>query len=291
MSCGSARRVLGRVVERGEVVVVVLDLGALDDREAEPDEDVLHLAPDLRDQVQVADRHAAGRRAASRRRGPRPGRRSSSAASSSAVRSLEQRLQRLAHLVGLLARPGRAARPAARRSSAAPGSAPTCGPGSAPAAPRARRRSRRRPRRPRPRCAAGPGQPWAGASAQASRGHPIPASYSATVAAIATLSDSGPSTQRMRTVAGLAARRAGPRARRPGRAPAARSSSTSPQRAARRARSSATRAPVELLEHRPRRRPREHRPHARPHRLGRERVGAARARGSPGRPRARAPRG
>jgi hypothetical protein len=38
---------LGRVVQRREVVVLVIDLRALDDREAEPDEDVLHLAPDL----------------------------------------------------------------------------------------------------------------------------------------------------------------------------------------------------------------------------------------------------
>ena len=50
------RRVLGRVVERREVVVVVLDLGALEDREAEPDEDVLHAPADLRDEVQVAGR-------------------------------------------------------------------------------------------------------------------------------------------------------------------------------------------------------------------------------------------
>ena len=51
-----AGRVLGRVVERREVVVLVVDLRALEDGEAEPDEDVLHLAPDLRDQVEPAGR-------------------------------------------------------------------------------------------------------------------------------------------------------------------------------------------------------------------------------------------
>jgi hypothetical protein len=50
------RRVVGRDVERGEVVVVELDLRALDDVEAHPDEDVLHLAAGLGDQVQVAGR-------------------------------------------------------------------------------------------------------------------------------------------------------------------------------------------------------------------------------------------
>ena len=48
------RRVVGREVERVEVVVRRLDLAAVDDLVAEPEEDVLHLAPDLGDQVQVA---------------------------------------------------------------------------------------------------------------------------------------------------------------------------------------------------------------------------------------------
>ena len=49
----------GREVERVEVVVRRLDLAAVDDRVAEPEEDVLDLAPDLGDQVQVPARVAA----------------------------------------------------------------------------------------------------------------------------------------------------------------------------------------------------------------------------------------
>ena len=49
-----AGRVRGRDVQRLEVVPVVLDLGALGDPVPEPDEDVLELAADLRDEVQVA---------------------------------------------------------------------------------------------------------------------------------------------------------------------------------------------------------------------------------------------
>ena len=43
-----------RDVEPGEVVPVVLDLGALGHLEAEPDEDVLQLLHGLGDQVEVA---------------------------------------------------------------------------------------------------------------------------------------------------------------------------------------------------------------------------------------------
>ncbi len=111
-------------------------------------------------------------------------------------------------------RPGRAARAAARRSSAACWSARTCGRGSGRAAPRARRPSRRRRSPPRPpRGARARSGRWAAAILFAS-------SYSATVAAIATLSESGPSAR-----SGMRARPrrlgsspAGPRARRPGRA-------------------------------------------------------------------------
>jgi hypothetical protein len=58
------RWVLGRVVERGEVVVLVLDLRPLQDREAEPDEDVLELPADLGDQVEMPGRQGriAGQR-------------------------------------------------------------------------------------------------------------------------------------------------------------------------------------------------------------------------------------
>jgi len=74
------------VIEGGEVVVLVLDLGALEDLEAQPDEDVLELAADLGDQVQVTgrERRVAGQRDVDsillRRR-------SSSASSSAAPRS------------------------------------------------------------------------------------------------------------------------------------------------------------------------------------------------------------
>ena len=43
-----------REVERVEVVTRRLDLAPVDDRVAEPEEDVLELAPDLRDEVEVA---------------------------------------------------------------------------------------------------------------------------------------------------------------------------------------------------------------------------------------------
>src|SRR3954468_20235026 len=51
-----AARVRRVVVEGVEVVVDEVDLGALDAREAEAEEDVLDLAPRLRDEVQAADR-------------------------------------------------------------------------------------------------------------------------------------------------------------------------------------------------------------------------------------------
>jgi hypothetical protein len=51
-----ARRVAGRGVERREVVVVELDLGALGDAVAEADEDVLDLAHRLADEVLMTGR-------------------------------------------------------------------------------------------------------------------------------------------------------------------------------------------------------------------------------------------
>ena len=96
------RRVVGRDVERREVVVVELDLGALDDVEAHAQEDVLDLAPGLGDQVQVAGRQ---RRVA--------GQRDVDAVLGQAALELgvlergralaEHRLERLAHLVRGLA--------------------------------------------------------------------------------------------------------------------------------------------------------------------------------------------
>ena len=53
----------GREVERVEVVAGRLDLAAVDDPVAEPEEDVLDLAPDLGDQVQVAARGSRRREA------------------------------------------------------------------------------------------------------------------------------------------------------------------------------------------------------------------------------------
>src|SRR5262249_32056304 len=48
-----ARRMTGREVEAVEVVVRQLNLASVDDGVAEPEEDVLHLPPDLRDQVEA----------------------------------------------------------------------------------------------------------------------------------------------------------------------------------------------------------------------------------------------
>ena len=65
-TCPTARApgARGVVVERVEVVVDELDLGPLDDREAEADEDVLDLAPRRGEQVQAADGLRRRRRAA-----------------------------------------------------------------------------------------------------------------------------------------------------------------------------------------------------------------------------------
>ncbi len=65
-----ARRMARREVERVEVVVRRLDLAAVDDRVPEPEEDVLDLAPDLRDEVEMPAPDRASR-ASSRRRAPR----------------------------------------------------------------------------------------------------------------------------------------------------------------------------------------------------------------------------
>ena len=117
MSCGARAGCSGGWLSDGEVVVLVLDLGALEDREAEPDEDVLHLAPDLRDQVEAAGRlrRVAGKRHVDAVLGEAP----------VELRCLElggalreQLLERHPHLVGRLAhRP--ALRPAAARGSSA----------------------------------------------------------------------------------------------------------------------------------------------------------------------------
>ena len=63
-----ARRVIGRDVERLEVVPLGLDLGTFLDREAEPGEEADDVALDLRDRVQVAARGATPGSDTSRRR-------------------------------------------------------------------------------------------------------------------------------------------------------------------------------------------------------------------------------
>ena len=114
-------------------------------------------------------------------------RRSSSAASSSAVRRSEQRLERLAHLVGLLAD-----RPALLRRQLADRAQRLGQLGLAPEVAHAQLLELGR--------RAGGADGGLGLGAQLVRGQPWPAillaaSYSATVAAIATLSDSGPSAR------------------------------------------------------------------------------------------------
>ena len=162
--------------------------------------------------MEVARPAAAGRRAASRRSRSSASRRSSSAASSSRARSPRcRRLERLAHLVGAL--PDRAAllgRQLADRAEHLGQRAP-CGRGSAPAAPRARPA---RPPRPIAASASLPELVEVGTHGSVRHGAAIllPSSYSATVAAMATLSESGP------PVAQRDARRCGApaRAARPG---------------------------------------------------------------------------
>ena len=199
---------------------------------------------------------------------------------------LEQRLERLAHLVGGLAdRAALLGRQLADRAQRR-GQLGLAARGSGPAAPRARRRGRRRA------IAASASRAQL---VQVSHGAAIlfATSYSATVAAIATFSDSGPSAAAgsARRARGLAARRqalalGAEAAARPGGAPAHRSARS---RAAHRARRV---VPAELVEAaRARAAGAKMRAHARPHRLRRVRVGAARPERPPGRPRARAPSG
>jgi hypothetical protein len=90
------------VIERVEVVVHALDLGPLGDAEAHPDEDVLDLAPRLRQQVQAAGRRQ--RRGGQRHVDPVAHElRVELGGRELAVARLDQRLQRLARLVGGLA--------------------------------------------------------------------------------------------------------------------------------------------------------------------------------------------
>ena len=148
-------------------------------------------------------------------------RRCSSAEPSSASARLDQLLERPAHLVRALARPG-------PRSSG--GSSPIerstwVSGGLAPEVAHAQllelRRARSAPAIACLRLAAGAARGLGAREAQAWRAILLASSYSATVAAMATLSDSGPSSRSgMRAVCrprARAARPAAPRARRPGR--------------------------------------------------------------------------
>ena len=191
MSRARARGVRGAVVERVEVVVDGLDLGPLDDREAEAEEDVLELAARGREHVQAPDR--LRRRARQRDvdavvREP---------LLELGARELRRRAPRSAPRAPGAprwrpCRPRRAARPAARRPRAAAAAARPCARGSARAAPRASR-CRPRPRSPPRACARSSAirsimtrGPYMGRETATRR----VISYSATVAAIAAFSES-----------------------------------------------------------------------------------------------------
>ena len=167
-------------------------------------------------------------------------------ASSSAVRSLEQRLERLAHLVGLPCPTGPAllGRQLADRAQRG-GQLGLAARGSAPAAPRARPPCRRPPI-----AASASLRSWAGGSAMG--GHPIGELVEATVAAIATLSDSWPHLAHAASASvGLAARpgspsRSAPRQRTTG------GPSSASREAALAVRVERERAPGQLVERRAR---------------------------------------
>ncbi len=144
------RRVARRMVERGEVVEVVLDLGAVHDAIAEADEDVLDLAAGAGDRMDVADAH--GRRAG-QRDVDRVRRETRVELAGLELAACGRRAPPRAPCAPCSrpSRPGRAPPRAGRRCRAGSRSARTCGPGSGRGAPRARRnraprRSRQRPR-------------------------------------------------------------------------------------------------------------------------------------------------
>ena len=154
------RRVLRRVVERVEVVVDELGLRALDDAEAEADEDVLDLAPGGGDQVVAADRRdrAAGQRDVEHVGGQA---RLELGALERLAGAPRSRRRARAAPRWRRGRPRRAPPAAAARRRAAGSAARPCGRGSARARPRARPCPWRPPRRPRPAGAARrSGQAW-----------------------------------------------------------------------------------------------------------------------------------
>ena len=143
------RRMARLVVEGGEVVVVVLDLGALDDAVAEADEDVLDLAARAGQRVQVAE---VDRRRAGQRHVDSLGRQASVELRrlEPLARLLQQALELGPRDVAGLADRRRAPPGAARRCRAGSSSARPCGRGSGRAPPRARRRRARPRSRPGP---------------------------------------------------------------------------------------------------------------------------------------------
>ena len=128
----------GREVERVEVVPRRLDLAAVDDRVAEPEEDVLDLAPDLGDEVELTAPDRRSRACVTSTR-------------SSVRRAVELRRAR-APPAARRSRP-RAARGARSAPSRSRGRAPRAARASARSCVRGTRRARarsRRPKRPRP---------------------------------------------------------------------------------------------------------------------------------------------
>ena len=112
------RRVAGRVVERGEVVVVVLDLRAFGDEVAEADHHVLDLPRGAGDQVGVADRPR--RRPGQGDVDPVAGEPGSSSVASSAAALPRAAPRAPCAPCWRRRRPCRVPPPAARRSSAGP---------------------------------------------------------------------------------------------------------------------------------------------------------------------------
>ena len=298
------RRVRRRVVERVEVVVDGLHVGALGDVEAQADEDVLELAPGLGDQVQPSDRRrgVGGQRdvdAVAGQAGVELGRLELARARG------DLGLERLARLVRGLADRAALARARGRARRAAGWAARPCARADAPAAPRAPRSSppRRSPPHPLPgsrRCDRSsarhptvsllrpPRRARGGAEPSGSlrTGRRSPPSRRS-----ATPTGSGCGRRRSAAASTSAGRpsRSAPTSSvaSPGSGPV--SGSPSPATSAMRSPGRSARRPLLVARcarrrsRHPRDRHREDRPHARPHRLGPVGVGAAGAQRDAGR--------
>ena len=272
MSCSIRAGWPGRVVQRREVVVVVLDLGALGDLEAEPDEDVLDLAPRLGDQVQPA----GGPRRVARQRHVDP---------VLGEAGVELRVLELADA----ARRSAPRAPAARRSPAWP-TLPRSSGGRSPIERSAAVSSDLRPevadadllevlrptrRRPRP----SPPAARIASNVSAIRGHPMSELVQRhgrrhrrvqRVGTVVADRDARPHVSRFQRVRPQPCPLRRRPSRRRGRGARARGASSGASR------SSASRVPGSSSARRARGRPREDRAHARPHGLRPVRVGAAR---------------